>query len=96
MEAVNYPRNEHGEIQAMIHPQLEFKDYQALYPDDPMLFTLDGKTIPYKGNSIVYPTFINEAASERKRYGNVFNPKASNHNLDNYCQKVYLDNKCMI
>ena len=66
IEAVDYPRNECGEIQAMIHPQLEFKDYQPLYPNDPMLLTLDGKTIPYKGNSIVYPTFINEAAYYEK------------------------------
>jgi succinylglutamate desuccinylase len=66
IEAVNFPRNEQGEIQAMIHPQLEFKDYQALYPNDPMLLTWDGQTIPYKGNSIVYPTFINEAAYYEK------------------------------
>ncbi|GJD22823.1 succinylglutamate desuccinylase/aspartoacylase [Rivularia sp. IAM M-261] len=66
IEAVYFPRNEHGEIQAMIHPQLEFKDYQALHPDDPMLLTLDGKIIPYKGDSIVYPTFINEAAHYEK------------------------------
>ncbi|GJD22749.1 aspartoacylase [Rivularia sp. IAM M-261] len=66
IEAVYFPRNEHGEIQAMIHPQLEFKDYQALYPNDPMLLTLDGQTISYEGDSIVYPTFINEAAYYEK------------------------------
>jgi succinylglutamate desuccinylase len=66
IEAVDFPRTNNGEIQAMIHPQLEFRDYQPLYPNDPMLLTLDGQTIPYKGNSIVYPTFINEAAYYEK------------------------------
>jgi succinylglutamate desuccinylase len=65
-EAVYFPRNEHGEIQAMIHPQLEFKDYLPLHPNDPILLTLDGQTITYKGDSIVYPTFINEAAYYEK------------------------------
>ncbi len=66
IESVDFPKNEQGEIQAMVHPQLEFRDYQALYPNDSMLLTLDGQTIPYKGNSIVYPTFINEAAYYEK------------------------------
>lgn len=66
IEAVYFQKNKHGEIQAMVHPQLEFKDYQALHPNDPMLLTLDGETIPYKGESIVYPTFINEAAYYEK------------------------------
>ncbi|BAY26572.1 aspartoacylase [Calothrix sp. NIES-2100] len=62
IEKIDYPRNENGEITAMIHPQLQFKDYEALNPGDPMFLTLDGQTIPYEGNSITYPVFINEAA----------------------------------
>lgn len=59
---IDYPRNEHGEIQAMIHPNLQFKDYEPLNPGEPIFLTFEGKTIAYEGKSTVYPVFINEAA----------------------------------
>ncbi|MDJ0677174.1 MAG: aspartoacylase [Calothrix sp. MO_167.B42] len=63
---VDYPRNKQGEIQAMIHPQLQFKDYKPLYPGNPMFITFDGKEIFYVGDSTAYPVFINEAAYYEK------------------------------
>jgi len=63
---VDYPRNEDGEIQAMIHPQLQFRDYEPLCPGDPIFMTFTGEEIFYQGNSIVYPIFINEAAYYEK------------------------------
>ncbi len=63
---VDYPRNENGEIQAMIHPQLQFRDYEPLHPGDPIFLTFAGEEILYQGNSIVYPIFINEAAYYEK------------------------------
>jgi aspartoacylase len=64
--SIDYPRNEKGEIQAMIHSQLQFKDYEPLKPGDPIFLTFDGKTIAYQGDEIVYPVFINEAAYYEK------------------------------
>lgn len=66
IEAIDYPRNKDGEIQAMIHPQLQFKDYEPLNPGDPMFLTFDGQIIPYEANSTTYPVFINEAAYYEK------------------------------
>ncbi|MBH8553231.1 aspartoacylase [Nostocaceae cyanobacterium CENA357] len=66
VEAIDYPRNEQGEIQAMVHPQLQFRDYEPLNPGDPMFLTLDGQAIAYQGKSTVYPIFINEAAYYEK------------------------------
>ncbi len=63
---VDYPRNKYGEIQAMIHPRLQFQDYKPLHPGNPMFITFDGKDIFYKGESTVYPVFINEAAYYEK------------------------------
>lgn len=63
---VDYPRDEFGELRAMIHPQLQFQDYQPLAPGEPMFLTFDGQTIAYEGESIVYPAFINEAAYYEK------------------------------
>ncbi|MDZ7958535.1 MAG: aspartoacylase [Aulosira sp. DedQUE10] len=66
IETIDYPRNELGEIQAMIHPQLQFRDYQALHPGVPIFLTFEDKEIVYEGESIVYPVFINEAAYYEK------------------------------
>ncbi|PSB11634.1 aspartoacylase [filamentous cyanobacterium CCP2] len=66
LEAIDYPRDEHGEIQAMIHPQLQFRDYEALHPGDSMFLTFEGETIYYNGAAVVYPVFINEAAYYEK------------------------------
>ena len=64
-EIIDYPRDEEG-IQAMIHPQLQFKDYAPLNPGDPMFLNFEGKTLVYEGESTVYPVFINEAAYYEK------------------------------
>ncbi|MEB3181737.1 MAG: aspartoacylase [Nostocaceae cyanobacterium] len=66
IQVVDYPRNESGEIQAMVHPRLQFRDYQELHPGEPMFLTFDGQRILYEGESIVYPAFINEAAYYEK------------------------------
>jgi aspartoacylase len=66
MGVVDYPRNENGEIQAMIHPRLQFRDYEPLHPGDPIFLTFEDKEILYEGESTVYPIFINEAAYYEK------------------------------
>lgn len=66
VEMLDYPRNEFGEIQGMIHPQIQFKDYEPLHPGEPIFLTFEGKTITYQGISTVYPIFINEAAYYEK------------------------------
>ncbi|NJO77948.1 MAG: aspartoacylase [Cyanobacteria bacterium RM1_2_2] len=63
---IDYPRNGAGEIQAMVHPQLQFKDYQLLCPGDPLFLTFAGETLSYKASTPIYPVFINEAAYYEK------------------------------
>jgi succinylglutamate desuccinylase len=62
MSSVDYPRDALGELQAVIHPQLQFKDYQPLSDGEPMFLKFTGESIPYRGEDTVYPVFINEAA----------------------------------
>lgn len=66
IESIDYPRDKEGEIGAMIHPQRQSQDYQALNPGDPIFLTFNGEVIPYEGSSSVYPIFINEAAYYEK------------------------------
>ena len=64
-KTIDYPREE-GDIIAMIHPNLQSKDYQALAPGEPLFITFEGKNITYQGDFTVYPVFINEAAYYEK------------------------------
>lgn len=66
LSSIDYPRDPSGKLTAMIHPQLQFKDYQPLHPGDPMFMTFTGETIPYRGESSVFPIFLNEAAYYEK------------------------------
>lgn len=62
ISVIDYPRNSLGELQAIIHPQLQFKDYEPLQNGAPMFLSFTGESIPYQGETVVYPIFINEAA----------------------------------
>ena len=73
--SVDYPSNSVGELQAAIHPQLQFKDYEPLHPGEPMFLTFTGKSLPYQGESTVFPVFINEAAYYEKHIAMVLTEK---------------------
>jgi len=66
LQVVDYPKNAEGEIEGMIHPQLQNRDYQELNPGDPIFLTFEGKTIYYEEKETVWPVFINEAAYYEK------------------------------
>ncbi len=78
---VSLPENTEGEITAMIHPDLQGKDYHAIKPGDPLFITLAGETIAYEGESTVYGAFINEAAYYDQKIGLSFMKKI-NINLE--------------
>lgn len=74
---MDYPRNETGEIQAMIHPQL--RDYETLNPGDPMFLTFSGEAIAYQGTLPVNPVFIGESAYMEKGIAMVLTEKKQLH-----------------
>jgi aspartoacylase len=69
IKKVPLPTDSNGEITAMIHPNLQGKDYQAIQPGDALFMTLAGETITYSGQPNVYGAFINEAAYYDKKVG---------------------------
>lgn len=75
IEKVPLPVNAEGEITAMVHPDLQGKDYHAIKPGDPLFISLAGETIVYEGESTVYGAFINEAAYYDQKIGLSFMKK---------------------
>ncbi len=72
---VDYPRDAAGELRGMVHPQLQFQDYEPLHPGQPMFLTFTGEEILYAGEAVVYPVFINEAAYYEKQIAIVLTEK---------------------
>jgi aspartoacylase len=66
VKTIDYPRDEQERIRAMIHPQLQARDYELLHPGDPLFLGFDGEAISYQGESTIAPVFINEAAYYEK------------------------------
>jgi succinylglutamate desuccinylase len=86
ISSIDYPRNSQGEIQAIIHPQLQFQDYESLQPGAPLFLTFSGESIFYSGKSTVFPIFINEAAYYEKKVAMIITKKQYfNTDINNQC-----------
>lgn len=60
-DRVFYPRNDDGQLSAMVHSSLQDSDFEELKPGMPVFQNMDGTVTPYQGEA-GYPIFINEAA----------------------------------
>jgi len=65
IQSIDYPRDEQGNITAMVHPALQGKDFCELRAGMPVFMGFDGKEILWQGETC-YPVFINEAAYYEK------------------------------
>ncbi len=64
---VDYPRDELGDITAMVHQDRQDKDYALVEHGSPLFFTLEGDVISYEGEPL-HALFINEAAYYEKGF----------------------------
>lgn len=64
-ERVPYLRGENGELTAMVHKDLQDRDYRLLKAGHAIFETFEGETVPYEGEP-GYAVFINEAAYYRE------------------------------
>lgn len=64
---VDYPRDEDGDIIAMVHQERQDKDFTLIKQGDPLFLTLENETIEYEGEER-YTIFINEAAYYEKGF----------------------------
>ncbi len=68
LEKIPFPQ-QNKQLNGMVHPQLQDRDYQPLKKGDPLFLTFAGETLTYQGEETVYPVFINEAAYYDTSYG---------------------------
>lgn len=65
VKMIDFPK-ENGNINAMVHPNLQDNGYFKLKKGDPIFLTLEGKEICYDEKEDLYALFINEAAYYEK------------------------------
>lgn len=59
-EKLSWPVDDNGFPTAIVHKDLQDKDYLPLHPGSPVFQKHDGEVITYQGDGVVYPIFINE------------------------------------
>lgn len=62
LDTISMPLNDKGERIAMIHRDIQDKDFGPIEPGQPLFVTFAGEEICYQGDNTVYGSFINEAA----------------------------------
>jgi len=66
VKILDFPRDDDGVINAMIHPNLQENGYIKLKKGDPIFVTFDGDEILYEDKDGLHGIFINEAAYYEK------------------------------
>jgi len=63
---IDFPRDEHGNIDGYVHSQRQSKDWHELKKNDELFFKLNGEIIRFDEDEPYIPVFINEAAYMEK------------------------------
>ena len=66
LRSLDLPRDQAGEAAALVHPQLQDRDWIPLRSGDPLFITAQGETLGFEGPDGAIPVFINEAAYAEK------------------------------
>ncbi|KGF88459.1 aspartoacylase [Prochlorococcus marinus] len=65
--SIDYPRDEIGNIDGLIHPERINQDWKLIKKGDPLFLDSRGITIKYEGDQFVWPVFIGEVAYKEKK-----------------------------
>ena len=72
---IDFPKDKNGNIEAMVHPNLQENGYLKLKKGDSLFVSLNGENIYYEDTTEVYPIFVNEAAYYEKGIAMFFTEK---------------------
>ncbi len=73
--SIDYPRDENGNINSLIHPERVNQDWIMIKNGDPLFLDEFNKNINYTSKEKVYPVFIGEAAYKEKKIAMSFTKK---------------------
>ena len=64
--SLDVPRRSSGDPDALVHPNLQGRDWQPLKAGDPLFIDAESNTVVFDGEDGLVPVFINEAAYAEK------------------------------
>jgi len=73
--SIDYPRDEKGDIDGLIHPERINQDWQMIKKGDPLFLDSKGIIHKYDGAQIIWPVFIGEVAYKEKKIAMSFTKK---------------------
>ena len=65
--SIDYPRDEKGDIDGLIHPERINQDWKLIKKGDPLFLDSQGKVHKYNGDQSIWPVFIGEVAYKEKK-----------------------------
>jgi len=65
--SIDYPRDEKGDIDSLIHPERINQDWKLIKKGDPLFINSQGIIHRYDGDQLIWPVFIGEAAYKEKK-----------------------------
>ena len=65
--SVDYPRDEKGDINGLIHPERINQDWKMVEKGDPLFLDSQGITHKYDEDKLIWPVFIGEVAYKEKK-----------------------------
>jgi len=65
--SIDYPRDEKGDIDGLIHPERINQDWKMIKKGDPLFLDSQGITHKYDGDQLIWPVFIGEVAYKEKK-----------------------------
>jgi len=65
--SMDYPRDEKGNIDGLIHPERINQDWKLIKKGDPLFLDSKGTIHKYEGDQFVWPVFIGEVAYKEKK-----------------------------
>ena len=73
--SIDYPRDNNGNINALIHPERINQDWKPIKKDAPLFLDMEGKTKTYTDEDTIWPVFIGEVAYKEKNIAMSFTKK---------------------
>ena len=65
--SIDYPRDEKGDIDGLIHPERINQDWKMIKKGDPLFVDSKGTIPKYYGDHLIWPVFIGEVAYKEKK-----------------------------
>ena len=85
--SIDYPRDEKGDIDGLIHPERINQDWKMIKKGDPLFVDSKGTIHKYYGDHLIWPVFIGEVAYKEKKIAMSYTKKEVIYSKNEWVQE---------